>query len=123
MAALLPIDTLHQHAVQPAFLAHEIAGRLRIVVPHMQDDPRAAAVVCGVLRRIDGVTDVQANVAAGSVTVHYNPRSPARVQVLDTLGHPQPGQARPGVVANLLADALAKHLADAAIHALFAALV
>jgi hypothetical protein len=122
MAALLPIDTLRRHAVQPAFLAHDIAGRLRIIVPHMQDDAPAAAALCAALRGIDGVTEMQANATAGSVIVHHDPHSTARTQVLDALGHPQP-RPRPGAVANVLADAVAKNLADAALHALLAALV
>jgi copper chaperone CopZ len=123
MAALLPIDTLHRHAVQPAFLAHDIAGRLRIVVPHVQDDARAAAALRAALRGIDGVTEVEANVTAASVTVHYDPRGTARARVLDALGHPKPAQLGPGAVDNVLADAMAKHLAEAALHALLAALV
>jgi len=123
MAALLPIDTLRRHAVQPAFLAHDIAGRLRIVVPHVQDEARAVAALCAALRCIDGVAEVEANVTAGSVIVHYDPHSTARAQVLDALGHPRPGQPRPGAVATVLRDALAKHIADAALHALLAALV
>jgi copper chaperone CopZ len=123
MAAFLPIDTLRRHAVQPAFVAHDIAGRLRIVVPYVQDDPHAAVTLCAVLRGIDGVADVQANATAGSVTVHYDSHTTARARVLDALGHPQPGQPRSGAVANALADAVAKHLADAVLHALLAALV
>jgi len=123
MAALLPIDTLRRHAVQPAFLAHDIAGRLRIVVPHVQDDARAAAALGAVLRGIDGVTEVHTNVTAGSVVVHYDPHSTARAEVLDALGRPRPGQPRSGAVANVLANAVAKNLADAALHVLLAALV
>ncbi len=128
MAALLPIDTLRRHAVQQATVAHDIVGRLRVVVPQVQDDPQGAATLCGVLRRIDGVTDVRANPSAASVTVLYDAGSPARAEVLGVLGHPQPGhgrlgQAEPGAVAELLTDAVAKHLADAAVRALLAALV
>jgi Heavy metal associated domain 2 len=78
MAALLPINTLRRHAVQPAFLAHDIVGRLRIVVPHVQDDARAAAALCAVLRGIDGVTEARANTTTGSVIVRYDPHSTAR---------------------------------------------
>jgi hypothetical protein len=55
--------------------------------------------------------------------VHYDRCSTARAEVLDALGHPQPGQPRPGAVANALVDAVAKHLADTALHALLAALI
>jgi hypothetical protein len=123
MAALLPINTLRRHAVQPAFLAHDIVGRLRIVVPHVQDDARAAAALCAVLRGIDGVTEARANTTTGSVIVRYDPHSTARGGVLHALGHPQPGQLRPGAVANVFADALAKHIADAVLHVLLVALV
>jgi copper chaperone CopZ len=127
MAALLSIDKLRQHAAPAAVLAHDIAGRLRAIVPQMQHNPREAVELCRRLRDVDGVIDVQANPTAGCVTVHYEPRGTTRARVLEALGHPQAAlprsTARSTAVADRLAEAVAKHLADAAVHALFAALI
>ena len=88
-------------------------------MPQVQDDPRGAAALCRLLHGIDGVADVQANPVAGRVTVLYDGRSTTRARGLEALGHPQPAPAR----SNVVADAVAKHLADTAIHALVAALI
>jgi hypothetical protein len=123
MAALLPIDALRRHSVRPPVLAHDIPGRLRVVIPWVQDDPRGAAVLCGTLRTIDGVIDAQASPITGSVTVLYGVCGATRARVLGALGNPQPAQSRSNGVADILVEAVAKHLADAAIRALIAALI
>jgi hypothetical protein len=79
----------------------------------MQDDARGATALCDTLRGIRGVTNVQANLSAGGATVYYHACSTARAKVLEMLGRPLSGQARPAVVAGLLAEAVAEHLADA----------
>jgi hypothetical protein len=123
MAALLSIDALRQHSVRLPVLAHDIPGRLRVVLPWLRDDPRTAAALCRTLRLMDGVIDVQTNPTAASVTVLYDARGAARAQVLDVLGQPQPAPSRSKGVADIVAGAVAKHLADAAMHALVAALM
>ena len=125
MAALLSIDMLRRHEAQPAILAHDIAGRLRAIVPQVRDNPRGADSLCSILRSLEGVIEVRANPACGSVTVRYKNGATVRAQVLEALGHPElaPSGARTKGVADLLAEALAKHLADVAMHAVVAALV
>lgn len=125
MAALLSIEMLRRHEAQPATLAHDIAGRLRAIVPQVRDNPKGGDALCSILRSIDGVTDVRANPNSGSVTVRYENCATVRAQVLEALGHPELAPSRPRTkgVADLLAEALAKHLADVAMHAIVAALV
>ena len=135
MATLVHLDTLRQHAVPPAVLAslvlaHDIPGRLRVVLPHLRDDAPTATALRGTLLAVDRVTDVRVNYVTGSVTVLYGGGEATRVRVLATLdcqgdcqGQRRGGVARGDAVVDILLKVVAKHLAEAAAHALLAALI
>jgi copper chaperone CopZ len=130
MAALLHIDALRQHAVPLTLslpiVAHDIPGRLRAVLPCLRDNASAASARRAALLAIRGVTSVRVNLVTGSVTVLYETGAAARTRLLAALGcqgQPPITPARGSALVGMLTDAVAEHLAKAAVHALMAALI
>jgi hypothetical protein len=130
MAALLDVDGLRQRAVPFTLslpnVAHDIPGRLRAVLPSLRDNADAAAARRAALLEIRGVTSVRVNLVTGSVTVLYEASAATRTRLLAALGcqgQRPSAPARGSALAGILTDAVAEHLAKAAVHALIAALI
>jgi hypothetical protein len=58
-----------------AILAHNIPGRLRVVMPALKDKPGQAALIRAQLDRLDGVHATYFNAPSGSLVVEYDSRT------------------------------------------------
>jgi Heavy metal associated domain 2 len=87
MAAFLDhLDQVPVAAFRPdVFVAHDIAGRLRVIVPTLKGDDRRAAAVCSDLRRLPDVQALQFNALTGSLLVEYDGLVCSREAILHTL--------------------------------------
>jgi copper chaperone CopZ len=77
---------------------HALDGRIRVRLPRVRDDRRAAARLRQTLRGLDGVTTATANPLTGSVLVEYDSErcsAGAIFDALDVVPPAQPGKTGP----------------------------
>ncbi len=53
------------------YYMHSVPGRLRIKIPVIKGNPENARTVLALLRDLDGILSVRANIVTGSVVVKY----------------------------------------------------
>lgn len=57
-----------------AYLQHELEGRLRIKVPDVKGAPHKAREVVQALKKVHGISHVQANTTTGSILLLFDPQ-------------------------------------------------
>ena len=116
-----------------ATVVHSLPGRLRVAVPRLRRDARAAAAVRARLRRLPGVGTVRANPLTGSILVEHDGRPGGEAAILSCLadaGHAVRAQARAAAtdpvleqLAGMLARAVLERCLERAVRMVAAGLV
>ena len=117
-----------------AHLAHDIPGRLRVILPDLKGDRRRAASLRAQLRRQAAEQNVHINPLTGSVLIEYDGSGAARTAIIDALesaGYrlarptpPRPDAAGPyDRVASAVAGTVLNWMVKRALHGALAALI